>query len=1631
MSTEAPNNLISTQTLRVIDLLCEGPISGFINKGGNFGSDPLCAVYYDDTPVRNPDGSYNFNVSGQGFSFQYALGTVSQTGIPGFQKIENVLPLSANTRIANPPIGGGPYKDVTASFTTNTFPDADSVKIAIRIPALLSQDKDGNLNPYRITWAVDIATNGGAFVSQPIPAGQTQSYSDTIIGKCTQPYVKNVTLPLPKPGGVSFYEWKIRVKRVSPNILTLKTQNEIYVDSISVISTTNFAYPNSAIVATEISADQFGNVPSRSYEIAGAKIKVPAGYTPTQYSYQITPFSRNCDYGNGNAFTRFCDYDINNKLIGFVTQNASQVIGLQTGMSIAGPSIPEGARIVSISQGPPEEWYFAIDVDPTETERNKEITFTPNPENKVIVFSNQVQSQVIGVTPGMSVAGLGIPAGAKVTSVNSSAPWSFSINIAPTSAQTNSAITFTPDVGSKTVTAAVYPAVWDGTFQDQVWTDNPAWIFYDLMTNPIRGLGDYITSNYVDKWSLYDIARYCDTLVDDGKGGFEPQFTCNVQIQQPEEAYSVMLNLASTFRGMLYYANGTINAVQTRQNPPVFSFTNANVIDGSFNYADSARNTRATVAVVKWIDPDNGYRENVEYVEDVEGILKYGYNEKQMTAFACTSRGQAYRLGKWTLETERLQTETVTFQTDLEGTYLRPGDNFAIYDNFRNNRNQGGRIVGFDSSRNVVTLDRPVEIQSGPVYTLAAITPQLALMGTGDITGSSQIDLIRNSQIETYKVITSPVSSTSSLTIQGQFSTGLYVGSPFILSVSGSTGIFDQASFYTCLATAEAEPGKIEILGVKAPTGVYFRLNEEVEVPSYKFARSDWPDNPGDSSSISAPSNLFVTGITGILSDSTIYTDLKLTWTDSPSNNLAQYIISGKAPNELYTTYTTRNNGTLGWTYERVRTGLYSFRLAAQSIGGKYSSFIQKDYLVERLNPFASLSTMSGIEIIEDYDPLYRNNQGKYTGYIGTTPTFSWNITGGVTSQFISGYRFSIRDFADTTNYITPVELDGVDNTSYKLPTGTIYNFAGGAKRGFKVKVDIKDIDGNYSTGSQLNVNNPPMKPPFSSGFVGYNNGISYNVTPSVQYDTSGIYLWVDQSPLYSPSYSNYDFQSSNLAGNVNIAPSTGSFYTWFALGDTFGSLDNPIYGPVSGNANQLFGDLFIDISQDVNDAFSYLSGEITQLQKVVTGVSGNLYVLVQGLSGSFTGLSGAISQGLNVQLQSVFASSGFVTSTQLNAVSASISGGLGQSIGATGTTLLQAVAATGGANVRYTVDIAAATTGQNAAVQIAARAMVTGSVNGQGGAALATWGFKLNANGKAASLQATATNFTGNFNGDLTLGNMNIKSDTYSPGSAGWQIGYDGNAEFNNIRARGAFSGGTSSATTYMDGSKFVLGDINGSRIETTTASAGNILSWYTVGGFDMIQLGTATIVGTNFGTLTLREGTAAGTTKASLTSYNNGSLTLGGASPTISLAGSNGSINCDILTVDTTSTFTSTATFNGTTTQNSQFNVLSNNKIHFSAAGTNVSYIAEDWGVNIWGDNTHPIKIRGGALVRGSSAGASYAAGNIYGFGIPFNSSATTANQFEADTVAGSDVSFGNYLRIKGPAGVTIYIPYTSTAP
>jgi len=252
---------------------------------------------------------------------------------------------------------------------------------------------------------------------------------------------------------------------------------------------------------------------------------------------------------------------------------------------------------------------------------------------------------------------------------------------------------------------------WDGTFK-AAWTNNPAWVFFDIVTNDRFGLGNRIPLDWVDKWRLYQIAQYCDQLVNDGLGGREPRFTCSLYLQSRADAYKVLQDMASMFRGISFYAAGQVMASADMPKDPTMTFSQANVIEGRFRYEGSGRKARHTVALVSWTDPDDFGRQKVEPVQHLEGIARYGVNQTEVTAIGCHSRAQAQRVGNHILFTENLETETVTFSVGLDAMSCMPGDVIQIADPNRAGRRNAGRVRAATATS--LTLDRiPDEMVSG------------------------------------------------------------------------------------------------------------------------------------------------------------------------------------------------------------------------------------------------------------------------------------------------------------------------------------------------------------------------------------------------------------------------------------------------------------------------------------------------------------------------------------------------------------------------------------------------------------------------------------------------------------------------------------------------------------------------------------------------------------------------------------------------------------------------------------------------------------------------------------------------------------------------------------------------------
>lgn len=257
----------------------------------------------------------------------------------------------------------------------------------------------------------------------------------------------------------------------------------------------------------------------------------------------------------------------------------------------------------------------------------------------------------------------------------------------------------------------IYNGLWNGTF----YTPNkavvdPAWILYDLLTNTRYGLGKYIKASQINKWALYEISQYCNEYVSDGYGGTEHRFSCNVLLggESKQDAYTVVQSLISVFRGFSYWADGAIALAADKPGSPVSQFTQADVEEGLFIYSYTGLKTIKTIALVPWLNPKDLYKRTIETVEDSEGVAKYGIRETEVSAFACTSRGQARRAGMAVLLTDRLEKKSVTFKARAYAAYIKPGDIIKIMDSSRTNIRYSGLIKA--STINTITLDSTVNL---------------------------------------------------------------------------------------------------------------------------------------------------------------------------------------------------------------------------------------------------------------------------------------------------------------------------------------------------------------------------------------------------------------------------------------------------------------------------------------------------------------------------------------------------------------------------------------------------------------------------------------------------------------------------------------------------------------------------------------------------------------------------------------------------------------------------------------------------------------------------------------------------------------------------------------------------------
>ncbi|MDU4298947.1 MAG: host specificity protein J [Enterobacter asburiae] len=256
-----------------------------------------------------------------------------------------------------------------------------------------------------------------------------------------------------------------------------------------------------------------------------------------------------------------------------------------------------------------------------------------------------------------------------------------------------------------------YSGTWMGAFK-WAWTDNPAWIFYDLVVTDRFGLGDRLTAANIDKWTLYQVAQYCDQMVPDGKGGSgtEPRYTCNVYVQERNDAYTVLRDFAAIFRGMTYWGGDQIVALADMPRDVDYSYTRANVVGGRFTYSSSTTKSRYTTALVSWSDPGNAYADAMEPVFEQALVARYGFNQLEMTAIGCTRQSEANRKGRWGILTNN-KDRVVSFDVGLDGNIPQPGYIIAVADELLSGKVMGGRISAVNGR--VIKLDRVADAAAG------------------------------------------------------------------------------------------------------------------------------------------------------------------------------------------------------------------------------------------------------------------------------------------------------------------------------------------------------------------------------------------------------------------------------------------------------------------------------------------------------------------------------------------------------------------------------------------------------------------------------------------------------------------------------------------------------------------------------------------------------------------------------------------------------------------------------------------------------------------------------------------------------------------------------------------------------
>lgn len=941
--SNADNTLRSKARARWVEIISEGPCVGLVDDKGNvletqdeFGK----GVYFEQTAVKNENESENF----KNVLIQQRHGTPDQEHLTGFPQVET--PFQVEVKVS---------RDIGPVTRTIMEENADAVRVIVRIPTLVKQDKkSGKLETTSVSYAIEVRPYGGGW--------QTAHIEDLRNQKTTSAVQRAHRIELPLGG----HPWDIRVQRITPDSDEDTLVNETWFESYTVLVEGKFTYPNTALIAMEVNAEDMGSsIPARNYRYRGLIVKVPSNYDPIQRTY--------------------------------------------TG-------------------------------------------------------------------------------------------------------------------------------IWDGTFK-MAWTNNPVWVFYDLLTNDRYGLGEFVSEQIVDKWSLYQIAQYCDQMI---KSGFkntvtgadimEPRFTYNGVLKSREDAWRVLQQISTAWRGMAYWSLGQVFASADMPADPVKLFSPANVIGGEFSYSGTSEKARHSVALVSFNNPDDFYRPDVEPVINDESLQRYGWREKSVSLQGCTSRGLAHRYGDWILDVEQNETETVEFMASFDSTDVRPGNIIAIADPAKAQVRIGGRMKEAEAGQ--LWLDAPFKALPGATYSIYVTLPNGEVKLCPIASFANQLFDEAGESLGYDRVV-----------LQTELDDVPLVDSMWVMR-----GTDVQPRQYRVLTLKENKKNEFKITALFHDPNKYARVENMRALQPVQYTRPKNEALPVE--------NLKVTEVS-YLEDGQAKSVLTLSWSNPRDFMTKEYEVAVLSPTSGYNKVGTTTNNSID--LNGLATGEYTFYVYAISHTSIRSQPAQIEYEIAGWHMSAS-PTVSDLKLDGSEDGEHFSGKNVPISWVNNFPESTSATADGATASNVRSpfYSFNtVKVYDQKTN--TLLRTQTVEGTSF------VYMFemnAADAKlaslsnptRALRFEVSVTDTLQRESVFASMQCDNP-VPPAFNPNYIVHNEEIRLDWPALDDDDFAGVLVWAEETDDFDPYATTPRFDGMGGAYIFTGEP-LKTYYFRVAAYDAFGKTD-------------------------------------------------------------------------------------------------------------------------------------------------------------------------------------------------------------------------------------------------------------------------------------------------------------------------------------------------------------------------------------------------------------------------------------------------------------------------------------------